>query len=510
MAEPVVTESFAKDAIIAWFRGEFAAANALIDTLCGHLTQLDGGVAATEEYEEVFAAIHRRRLNWIPVIHMQNYHSISEVVTELNHVAAKKIDRNEMLDNDKVEIESEKIVEGNDINSNGVEEDNGVVDEYEDDSPHSDITHAGSQEAQCSTETVEICSNHEDCQARPSRIKLTKGFTVKEPVRGHMVNVVKGLKLYEDIFSDLELSKLTDFATEMRVAGQNGDLSGKTFILFNKQIKRNKREYIQLGVPIYGHIQDEAAGTYTEPIPALLQSVIDHFIQWQLIPEYKRPNGCVITFFDEGEYSQPFLKPPFWDQPIATLLLSESTMAYGHVFMSDDDGNYRGPLTLPLKQGSLLVMRGNSAETACHVMCPSPNPRVTITFFRIRPDTHQIHSPPTSPVHKPPTLWKQQQPGISNPFDMPNGGTLNGHEAIDMYGGVVCSQLVMLAPTLPMAMSPGKLPCGGTGVFLPWNMNLRKPTKHIPPRAQKGRLLMTTNAADSVIKAGISENHQES
>lgn len=41
------------------------------------------------------------------------------------------------------------------------------------------------------------------------------------------VNVVKGLKLYEDIFNDSELSKLTDFVNELHAAGQNGELSGK-------------------------------------------------------------------------------------------------------------------------------------------------------------------------------------------------------------------------------------------------------------------------------------------
>lgn len=34
--------------------------------------------------------------------------------------------------------------------------------------------------------------------------------------------------------------------------------AGETFILFNKQVKGNKRELIQLGVPIFGHIKEEA------------------------------------------------------------------------------------------------------------------------------------------------------------------------------------------------------------------------------------------------------------
>ena len=40
------------------------------------------------------------------------------------------------------------------------------------------------------------------------------------------VNVVKGLKLYEDVFTDSELCKLNDFVNELCAAGQNGELPG--------------------------------------------------------------------------------------------------------------------------------------------------------------------------------------------------------------------------------------------------------------------------------------------
>lgn len=78
----------ARDAMMAWYRGEFAAANAMIDALCHHLTQ----IAAPDQrldYEAVFAAIHRRRLNWVPVLHLQKYFSIAEVALELRRAAAK-------------------------------------------------------------------------------------------------------------------------------------------------------------------------------------------------------------------------------------------------------------------------------------------------------------------------------------------------------------------------------------------------------------------------------------
>ena len=72
--------------ILAWYRGEFVATNAIIIALCAHLTELAGakvGGVALSEYDTVFAAIHYRRLNWIPVLQMQKYHSIVAVAVEL-------------------------------------------------------------------------------------------------------------------------------------------------------------------------------------------------------------------------------------------------------------------------------------------------------------------------------------------------------------------------------------------------------------------------------------------
>ncbi|XP_030514909.1 RNA demethylase ALKBH10B isoform X2 [Rhodamnia argentea] len=507
----LAADALARDSVIAWFRGEFAAANAIIDALCGHLAGLSGG---GPEYEAVFAAVHRRRMNWIPVLQMQKYHSIADVAVELDRVASRKkagdggdeepeglAAEEEAKREDEAWAAGEKAVDSNcDGSANGEVIDGEEEEEEEEDSPDSDITDSGSHEMQPALENLDLCSNHELCEARAAQIKLTKGFTAKEPVKGHMVNVVKGLKLYENVFTDSELSKLTDFVNDLRVAGQNGELSGETYILFNKQMKGNKRESIQFGVPIFGHIQEEATCNSKtgniEPIPALLEHVIDHLVEWQLIPVYKKPNSCIINFFDEEEYSQPFLKPPHLDQPIASLLLSESTMVFGRFLVSDNEGNYKGPLMLPLKEGSLLVMRGNSADMARHVTCPSSKKRVTITFFRVRPDSNQ--SQPSSPLSGSMTLW--QAATNPTPFAMPSGG-MGAYEAVDMMPkwGVLRAPVVMLAPVSPMVLNPKKIQNGGTGVFLPWALGTRKPAKHLPPRAQKGR----HQAAESSSRAGI-------
>ncbi|CAL0320585.1 unnamed protein product [Lupinus luteus] len=475
----LVSDSFAKDSIIAWFRGEFAAANAIIDALCTHLTHLD----TASDYNSLFAAIHRRRLNWIPVIQMQKYHSIAEVALQLRMVTENLSltpplpVTTEEEEESKV-FEKEKVIESDHNNS-----DEAGAEHEEYDSPVSEITDSGSQEMHTSSINTNICSNHEECEGRSSQIKLTKGFSAKESVRGHMVNVVKGLKLYEDIFTDSELCKLTEFVNELHNAGQNGELAGETFILFNKQMKGNKRELIQLGVPIFGQVNEDTK-TNIEPIPALLERVIDHLIQWQLLPQYKRPNGCIINFFDEGEFSQPFLKPPHLDQPLSTLLLSESTMAFGRILMSENDGNYKGQLMLSLKKGSLVVMRGNSADMARHVMCPSPNTRVSMTFFRVRPDSNHSQSP-TPTMTSAMTVW---QPAIASPYAFPNGA-VSGYEGMDMMPkwGMFRAPMVMLTPMRPSTLNSRKVDGGGTGVFLPWNVPSRKHTKHLPPRAQKGR-----------------------
>ncbi|KAG5055252.1 hypothetical protein AAZX31_03G131900 [Glycine max] len=492
----LVSDSFAKDAILAWFRGEFAAANAIIDSLCGHLAHL---AAASSDYDATFTAIHRRRLNWIPVIQMQKYHSIADVTLELRRVAEKKTEteaakKSESSFDEEGKLEKQAVENGG---NDGGDDDAAPV--Y--DSPDSEITDSGSQEMQPNVMNTNICSNHEECEGRSSQIKLTKGFTAKESVKGHMVNVVKGLKLYEDVFSESEICKLTDFVNEIHAAGQNGELSGETFILFNKQMKGNKRELIQLGVPIFGQIKDDTKNNI-EPIPALLHDVIDHLIQWKLIPEYKRPNGCIINFFEEEEFSQPFLKPPHLDQPLSTLLLSESTMAFGRILTSENDGNYKGPLMLSLKEGSLLVMRGNSADMARYVMCPSPNRRVSITFFRVRPDSNHCQSP-TPTMTTAMTLW---HPSISSPFTLPKG-PLNGYEAMDMMPqwGLLSAPMVMLTPMRPMAVNTRKLPRGGTGVFLPWKGASRKHTRHLPPRAQKGRLMELPSPVESHMGESTSE-----
>ncbi|XP_072984853.1 RNA demethylase ALKBH10B-like [Typha latifolia] len=510
-AAAAMPDVFARDAIISWFRGEFAAANAIIDALCGHLVQIDGDGGGAE-YQEAFAALHRRRMNWFPVLHMQKFFSIADVATELRRVAASRAEAAAVsaiyFPEETVEIEKgAEQEEVEEIKTSPMEEETdgavdgvrvSVVEEADEGDSSGDSSDRKatdeeggadrrSQGEQNLLENVQICSDHEDCMARPERIKTLKGFVAKESVKGHMVNVVKGLKVYEDIFTDSELLRLSEFISELRQAGRRGELSGETFIFFNKQMKGNKREIIQLGVPLFQPTSEEATSSI-EPMPLVLQAVIDHLVQWRLIPESRKPNSCIINFFDEDEYSHPYFKPPHLDNPISTLLLSETNMAFGRALVSDHSGNYKGPLTLSLKEGSFLVMRGNSADMARHVVCPSSNRRVSITFVKVRPAISQSDSSPLPSPTKAMTIWQPETPTAQK---VSSGGVIGyGPHAMipTAWGMALRAPLVMLAPARPMVMSPSrKMARSGTGVFLPWTVGPKKYIKHLPPRIQKRR-----------------------
>lgn len=138
---------------------------------------------------------------------------------------------------------------------------------------------------------------------------------------------------------------------------------------------------------------------------------------------------------------------------------------------------------------SLLVLRGNSSDMARHVMCPSPNKRVSITFFKVRSATNQITPSTTPPLSRAMTLW---QPGLPATYAIPNGA-LYGYEAMNLMPkwGMLRAPLVVLAPMNPIVLSPRRVPHTGTGVFLPWTVGSRKSPKRLPPRTQKAKLLLT-------------------
>ncbi|CAN1312669.1 RNA demethylase ALKBH10B [Linum perenne] len=75
-----------RDGFISWLRGEFAAANAIIDALCQHLR----AVGEPGDYDLAIGCIQQRRYNWTPVLHMQQYFSVGEVVFSLQQAVLRR------------------------------------------------------------------------------------------------------------------------------------------------------------------------------------------------------------------------------------------------------------------------------------------------------------------------------------------------------------------------------------------------------------------------------------
>lgn len=78
-----------RDGFISWLRGEFAAANAIIDAFCHHFQV----VGDPGEYDPVLRSIAQRRCNWTSILHMQQYYPIAEVIMALNQVVWRRQQR---------------------------------------------------------------------------------------------------------------------------------------------------------------------------------------------------------------------------------------------------------------------------------------------------------------------------------------------------------------------------------------------------------------------------------
>ncbi|KAJ6351101.1 hypothetical protein OIU78_007097 [Salix suchowensis] len=301
-----------RDGFISWLRGEFAAANAIIDSLCHHLRV----VGEAGEYDLVVGCIQQRRSNWNHVLHMQQYFSVGEVIVALQQAALRRqqqqqnhhhqqrfyndqgkaggkdfkrsssagfnrghrgggggggdavkegvnssVENHSFNENSSENIRSEKFEE---VKSGG---DGGKSDDKKEDAttkPHTDNHKNSSGNAQRAisgnSEAVAVGdqSSPKESDSYPSNnqnekqnLAVTpKTFVAEEMIDGQKVNVVDGLKLYEKLLDGSEVSKLVSLVNELRAVGRRGKFQGQTYILSKRPMKGHGREMIQLGLPI--------------------------------------------------------------------------------------------------------------------------------------------------------------------------------------------------------------------------------------------------------------------
>ncbi|KAF4347978.1 RNA demethylase ALKBH10B [Cannabis sativa] len=588
-----------RDGFISWLRGEFAAANAMIDSLCHHLR----AVGEPGEYDVVIGSIQQRRCNWNPVLHMQQYFSVAEVMYALQQVAWRKqqrhydpvkigskefkrsgngigsgfkhgvhrinevvkdgvhnhnstveynniINNNNSFDGNSSSNKSEEFKSGNlDENDKVLTPD--VEDKKEESVPknHEDgnLKSSGNSEGAVSgisEQDVGIddgctsSSKENDSQSSPNqnensnRTNVPKTFFGNEMFDGKMVNMVEGLKLHEDFYSNNEVSELFSLVNDLRAAGKRGQFQGQTYVSLKRPMKGHGREMIQLGLPIADAPFDDEihAGTSKErrieALPPLLQDVTERLLSMQVTTV--KPDSCIVDFFNEGDHSQPHTWPPWFGRPICVLFLTECDMTFGRVITIEHPGEYKGALRLSLRPGSLLSVTGKSAEFVKYAIPSVRKQRIIVTFTKSQPkkslpsDGHQrMPSPGVTPSSHwgPPTIRSPNHIRHSGPkhyAPVPTTGVLpapairpqipppNNMQPLFVTASIAPAMPFPAPVPLPPGTSgwpaapprhpPPRLPVPGTGVFLPpsGSGNSSTPPQQAPSNET------TNHAADTV------------
>ncbi|CAM0872200.1 unnamed protein product [Alopecurus aequalis] len=458
-----------RDGFISWLRGEFAAANAIIDLLVLHLrAQGDPG-----EFDHVFATVQQRRQHWAPIIHMQQFFPVSDVAFALQqaagwrrraplsqnlqhgapvvapspppppprrpafvpshhrHGANHRPDPPRPAANVAATAGSDK--DGRELHNKegkGLKEREGVVDAkgLQLDSP---ITDEGEKNPKLQT------NGEGSSKVVPAPLE----YTTSEIIDGKPVNTVEGLKVYEGLVNVTEINKIVSLANETKASSRRGGLEvGQTVIVGKRPLRGHGSAVIQLGVPIIeGPLEDEnQRETKVEPVPGLLQDLFDRFFQQGIVPS--KPDYCVIDFYHEGEYSHPQQPPPWYGRPLCTLCLTECDMVFGRVIFGER-GDNRGPLKLSLSIGSLVVLQGRSADVAKRSIPATRKQRILLTFGK---SVARKLIPPESAARSTPSLTPSPMPSWGPPSRPAN---MRPHSQSPTHFGFAPASNVLPAPT---------------------------------------------------------------
>ncbi|XP_024994029.1 uncharacterized protein LOC112527556 [Cynara cardunculus var. scolymus] len=498
-----------RDGFISWLRGEFAAANAIIDSMCHHLKS----VGEPGEYDEVIGSIQQRRCNWNPVLHLQQYFSVAEVLYALQQVTwrrqqhnrggyydpvkvggpgkeykrsagvgsrqgqgqghkveiALKEGHNSTVANGSSNLVKNEVLKSDEKDVTLAKYNNGLSSKPQVDnnqkSLDSQSTLSGNSECEakevnfkcnpnlkvCSTVHLEndSSSTHTPYQ-KPNVSLVAKTFVGTEMLDGKEINVVEGMKMYEELFDDSEVGKMVGLVNDLRNAGRQGKFqvlpnlhvlfnsyfvdsyggdntindtgeAGQAYVVSKRPMKGHGREMIQLGLPIAdAPFEDEVisgtskaieiilifADRRIEPIPSLFQDVIEGLMAMQVLTV--KPDSCIIDIFNEGDHSQPHIWPHWFGRPVCVLFVTECDMTFGRVIGVDHPGDYRGSIKLSLTPGSVLVMEGRSADFTRHAIHSIRKQRILVTFTKSQPKRTTPGDGQHSPSHAtaaPPSHW---------------------------------------------------------------------------------------------------------
>ncbi|KAL4586466.1 hypothetical protein LXL04_011102 [Taraxacum kok-saghyz] len=497
-----------RDEFISWLRGEFAAANAIIDSLCHHLKS----VSEPGEYDGVIGSIQQRRCNWNPVLHMQQYFSVAEVTYALQQATWRRQQQQQQqqqhqhrggfYDPVKIGGTGKEYKRSNGV---GFRQGQGQRIEIPVMDGHNSTaelkTQRGNANESANLVTKEVCVSHEKdvTLAKYNDVSSTKPdidnnekevddkcninskdgtsnahiekessstnekpngktFVANETLDGKMVNVVEGMTMYDKLFNESEEDK-------------DNFKAGHTYVVSKRPMKGHGREMIQLGFPISDDvINGVSKDRKLEPIPDLFEDVINRLISSQILTV--KPDTCIIDIYNEGDHSQPHTWPQWFGRPVCLLLLTECDMTFGKVITVDHPGDYKGSLKLSLSPGSMLVMEGRSSDIAKHAIPSIRKQRVLVTLTKSKRGIPVPQQPPhwVGPVARLPggVVPNHYIPSAA-PTPPAMGFTVTAPPANGIQPVFVPAAAAFPAPPVSAGWSgaPMRHAPPGTGVFLP-------------------------------------------
>ncbi|KVH96381.1 hypothetical protein Ccrd_001535 [Cynara cardunculus var. scolymus] len=316
-----------RDGFISWLRGEFAAANAIIDSMCHHLKS----VGEPGEYDEVIGSIQQRRCNWNPVLHLQQYFSVAEVLYALQQVTwrrqqhnrggyydpvkvggpgkeykrsagvgsrqgqgqghkveiALKEGHNSTVANGSSNLVKNEVLKSDEKDVTLAKYNNGSTSKFMQYVFHRQekVFMAGAQ----SLLKNDSSSTHTPYQ-KPNVSLVAKTFVGTEMLDGKEINVVEGMKMYEELFDDSEVGKMVGLVNDLRNAGRQGKFQGKKGLM--------KIEFLIFGWKLSMRVSIDRR---IEPIPSLFQDVIEGLMAMQVLTV--KPDSCIIDIFNEVKNS---------------------------------------------------------------------------------------------------------------------------------------------------------------------------------------------------------------
>lgn len=215
-------------------------------------------------------------------------------------------------------------------------------------------------------------------------------FVHFKKISGKEINVLQGLELYTNVFGPDNQTEIVDCIYELQRRGRNGQLRGRTYSEPKKWMQGKGRITIQFGC-CYNYATDRDGNPpgvlrneEVEPLPSLFKEMIKKMVREHIIPPTCVPDSCIVNIYEVGDCIPPHIDHHDFLRPFCTVsFLTECNILFGSNLEIVGAGKFKGPVSIPLPVGSVLIINGNGADIAKHCVPSVHGKRISITFRKM-------------------------------------------------------------------------------------------------------------------------------